>query len=169
MPKFAVLLRAVNVGGTGKLPMAELRTMCERLGFKAPKTLLASGNVVFQSPDEPMVIRSKLETALADYAGKPVGVFVLNEQQMQVVHDEHPFKDHPPSQCGILFIDDVPTDEDLVAPKGFKDEVMVRGTSALYIKYPNGMGQSKLKAPGADAGTMRNFNTVVKLLDLLKE
>ena len=52
MQKYAALLRAVNVGGTGKLPMAELRKMCAVAGFQNAKTLLASGNVVL-----PVVLR----------------------------------------------------------------------------------------------------------------
>ena len=43
------LLRAVNVGGTGKLPMALLAEMCRDAGFGDPKTYIASGNVVFDS------------------------------------------------------------------------------------------------------------------------
>lgn len=169
MTKYAALLRAVNVGGTGKLPMADLRAMCERLGFQSSKTLLASGNVVFQSTESPAEVRERLEVALADYAGKPVGVFIYDEQQMQRVHDEHPFADNPPSQCGILFIDQMPDEQEIEASKGLNDEVITAGSLALYIMYPNGMGKSKLIAPGANRGTMRNLNTVVKLLGMLKE
>jgi len=43
------LLRAVNVGGTGKLPMSELRRLCEGAGFSAVQTYIASGNVIFKS------------------------------------------------------------------------------------------------------------------------
>jgi len=46
---FITLLRAVNVGGTGKLPMSELKAMCETLGFGSVRTYIASGNVVFTS------------------------------------------------------------------------------------------------------------------------
>ncbi|MGA2535712.1 MAG: DUF1697 domain-containing protein, partial [Terracidiphilus sp.] len=49
MKAFIALLRAVNVGGTGKLPMTELKSMCEAAGFKSVRTFIASGNVVFQS------------------------------------------------------------------------------------------------------------------------
>ncbi|MDG1430288.1 MAG: DUF1697 domain-containing protein [Paracoccaceae bacterium] len=169
MPKYAALLRAVNVGGTGKLPMSDLREMCERLGLEAPKTILASGNVVFQSSQAPSEIRNALEIALAEYAGKPVGVFIYDEMQMQIIHDEHPFPEHPASQCGILFTDQMPTPEEMAKPKGLNDEVIEAGSMVIYVKFPNGMGQSKLKTPGADHGTMRNFNTVAKLLNLLKE
>jgi uncharacterized protein (DUF1697 family) len=52
MTVFVALLRAVNVGGTGKLPMADLKQMCERAGFKAVRTYIASGNVVHKSMAE---------------------------------------------------------------------------------------------------------------------
>ena len=49
MAAFIALLRAVNVGGTGKLPMSELKSICETLGFAGVRTYIASGNVVFTS------------------------------------------------------------------------------------------------------------------------
>jgi uncharacterized protein (DUF1697 family) len=49
MPAFIALLRAVNVGKTGKLPMADLKAMCEAAGFARVRTYIASGNVVFSS------------------------------------------------------------------------------------------------------------------------
>src|SRR5882757_1229406 len=74
MGAFVALLRAVNVGGTGKLPMGELKAMCEELGFGAVRTYIASGNVVFTSRVSESAIKSALEKRLATYAGKPVGV-----------------------------------------------------------------------------------------------
>lgn len=53
MPLHIALLRAVNVGGTGKLPMADLRALAGELGFREPRTLLASGNLVFDAPTAP--------------------------------------------------------------------------------------------------------------------
>ena len=46
MPVFIALLRAINVGGTGKLPMSDLRSLCEKAGFRNVRTYIASGNVV---------------------------------------------------------------------------------------------------------------------------
>jgi uncharacterized protein (DUF1697 family) len=48
MTSYVALLRAVNVGGTGKLAMADLRTLCVKAGFERVATYLASGNVVFR-------------------------------------------------------------------------------------------------------------------------
>jgi uncharacterized protein (DUF1697 family) len=64
MSSYIALLRAVNVGGTGKLPMTELKTMCERAGFTQVKTYIASGNVVFQSKLSEAKVKLALDAAL---------------------------------------------------------------------------------------------------------
>ena len=76
MTAFVALLRAVNVGGTGKLPMTELKAMCEELGFGAVRTYIASGNVVFTSRKSESAIKAALEKRLHTYAGAPIGVLV---------------------------------------------------------------------------------------------
>src|SRR6185437_5172032 len=64
MAKYVALLRAVNVGGTGKLPMATLQAMCIDAGFTGVKTYIASGNVVFASPAKPARVKAELEARL---------------------------------------------------------------------------------------------------------
>jgi uncharacterized protein (DUF1697 family) len=73
MGSFVALLRAVNVGGTGKLPMSELKDICEKLGFESVRTYIASGNVVFTSRKSEAAIKVALEKRLQTYAGKPAG------------------------------------------------------------------------------------------------
>ena len=46
---YVALLRAVNVGGTGKLAMSDLKAICREAGFSHVETYIASGNVVFQA------------------------------------------------------------------------------------------------------------------------
>ena len=64
MTGYVALLRAVNVGGTGKLPMTTLAQMCESVGFEKVKTYIASGNVVFRSDGSEDQVRSALEDQL---------------------------------------------------------------------------------------------------------
>jgi uncharacterized protein (DUF1697 family) len=71
---YIALLRAVNVGGTGKLPMAELKATCIALGFTQGQTYIASGNVVFKSALSESKVKARLEAKPQTYAGKPVGV-----------------------------------------------------------------------------------------------
>jgi uncharacterized protein (DUF1697 family) len=74
MGSFVALLRAVNVGGTGKLPMSDLRDICEELSLGAVRTYIASGDVVFNSRKSEATIKAALEARLEIYARKPVGV-----------------------------------------------------------------------------------------------
>ena len=169
MQKYAALLRAVNVGGTGKLPMAELRKMCADAGFQYAKTLLASGNVVFETTLSKQDAHTALSSKLRDHFGTDIGLFILDGAQMRAVYDANPFSDHPPSQIGVLFVNDLPTPKDCQSAKGLKDEVMISAAGVLFIKFPSGMGKSKLAVPSANKGTMRNMNTVRKLSELLSE
>jgi len=85
MQAYIALLRAVNVGGTGKLPMTELKAMCEAAGFKSVQTYIASGNVVFKSAKTEAQVKAALDAALAAYVGKPVGVLVRTAAEMAAV------------------------------------------------------------------------------------
>ncbi len=85
------LLRAINVGGTGKLPMTDLKRMCEVAGFAQVRTYIASGNVVLSSAKATAQVKSSLETALAAYAGKPVGVMVRTPAEMSACWLRIPF------------------------------------------------------------------------------
>ncbi len=76
MTTYIALLRAVNVGGTGKLPMEDLRALCAAAGFAKVRTFIASGNVVFSAESPSAQVKAALEARLQDYAGKKVGVFV---------------------------------------------------------------------------------------------
>src|SRR5687768_12889845 len=73
---FVVLLRAINVGGTGKLAMADLVKLCEKAGFADAKTYIQSGNVVFRSSASEAHVKRVLEKAVAMQLGKAAGVLV---------------------------------------------------------------------------------------------
>ena len=70
MPTHIALLRAINVGGTGKLPMTELRALCEELGFANVRTYIQSGNVVFESRLSQARAKAALEAALEARMGR---------------------------------------------------------------------------------------------------
>lgn len=162
---FVALLRAINVGGTGKLPMAELCALCGDLGFKNVRTYIQSGNVVFASRLGEKTVKAQLEDALARRMGKPVAVMVRSAAELRAVLDANPYPKAAPAKLAILFLPGpVPRGalQEVVAPGG---EEVRPGARELYIHYPNGLGRSKLKLPKALAarGTARNLNTVAKL------
>src|SRR5262249_55424242 len=97
MTAFVALLRAVNVGGAGKLPMTDLKAMCEELGFTSVRTFIASGNVVFATRKSEAAVKAALEQRLAAYAGKTVGVMVRSAAEMAQVSADNPFPKAAPS------------------------------------------------------------------------
>ena len=74
MTRYIALLRAINVGGTGKLPMSDLRAICEDAGFARVETYIASGNVLFDGKAAASKVKDELEARLRAYAGKPIDV-----------------------------------------------------------------------------------------------
>jgi uncharacterized protein (DUF1697 family) len=163
MTAFVALLRAVNVGGTGKLPMTELAAMCEAAGHQGVKTYIASGNVVFTSGKPEAAVKADLEGRLADYAGKPVGVMVRTATEMAAVLGANPFPGAPGNRTVAIFLDDAPPADALSHAVGVQHEEMRLGQREIYVLYDEGMGTSKLRIPAAKAGTARNLNTVAKL------
>lgn len=166
MNAYIALLRAVNVGGTGKLPMTELRAMCEVAGFKSVRTYIASGNVVFQSAKTESQVKAALEAALASYAGKPVGVMVRSASEMAGVLAKNPFPRMPGNRIAAFFLDKAPAADFVAAVTYQTNEEIGLGVREIYVYYPDGMGQSKLKIPAVKNGTARNMNTVAKLAEM---
>ncbi|MEZ4364778.1 MAG: DUF1697 domain-containing protein [Kofleriaceae bacterium] len=169
MPAFVALLRAINVGGTGLLPMKELAALCRDAGFTAVKTYIQSGNVVLRSRGGAAAVERTLAAALAKRLGKPAAVFVRTGVELEAILADNPFPDAAPNRVLVTFLAaKVPARAlaEVVAPDG---EEVVRHGRELYVHYPNGMGRSRLKLPAAAAGTARNLNTVRRLAELVAE
>ena len=163
MTAFVALLRAVNVGGTGRLPMSDLKALCEAAGFESVQTYIASGNVVFTSNGTEAQVKSALEQALAAYAGKPVGVCVRTAAEMACVLHDDPFPEAPRKFTMAIFLDTPPPPDAIDHAVGRADELIALGLREIYVFYGSGQGPSKLRIPAAKTGTARNMNTVAKL------
>jgi uncharacterized protein (DUF1697 family) len=167
MARFAAFLRAVNVGGTVKLPMATLRAMCEAEGFTAVETYIASGNVVFATKFSRDQAKAKLEKQLAKHFGKSAGVFLHDADQLKAMIGNNPFPQAEGNRLMIILLAADPIRRMIEEAKNRHDEEIALGDACLYVHYPSGMGQSKLKIPGADQGTARNMNTIRRMLEIL--
>jgi uncharacterized protein (DUF1697 family) len=166
MTRYVALLRAVNVGGTGKLPMADLRAICGDAGFTRAETYIASGNVVFESGLAPAKVKALLESRLAAYLGKSTAVMLRTAAEMAAVLNANPFTDTEPKRTYAIFLDAPPPRDALEHAVGQTEEEMALGLREIFIHYGSGMGQSKLRIPAAKAGTARNMNTVAKLVEM---
>lgn len=165
--KYVALLRGINVGGTGTLPMKDLTALCEGLGWESVHTYIQSGNVVFESSESEAALRGQLERALEVRMGKMVRVMVRTREELRGVLEGNPFGDREPAKVAVVFLDDAPQagwKKGVIAPDG---EQVEAGRRELYVYYPVGMGRSKLKLPlNGAATTARNINTVGRLVVL---
>ena len=120
---FVALLRGINVGGTGLLPMKELAALCSALGFQAIRTYIQSGNVVFASGVAEKDIRACLEKALAARMGKKIDVMVRTAAEMRLILSSNPFPGMEPARVGVAFLCEPPPRDlakNVVVPGGEK-------------------------------------------------
>lgn len=167
MTPHVALLRAVNVGGTGALPMAELKAMGEGCGFARVRTWIASGNLLFESDQSEAEIKAALEAKLASYAGKTVEVFVRTGKEMAAVVAANPFPDAHLSRHLVYFHDTAPAHDLISRCRDANGERLALGKRELYVDYGDGIRFTKLKIPGKLERTGRSINTVQKLAALL--
>jgi uncharacterized protein (DUF1697 family) len=166
MIAYVALLRAVNVSGTGALPMAELRAMGEACGFGNVRTWIASGNLLFESALDEVAVKAAVEQRLADRAGRPVEVFVRTHAELAAIVATNPFPDAHGSRHMVYFYDTAPPPDLISQCRDIQGEVLALATRELHVDYGDGIRFTKLKIPGKTDRTGRNMNTVRKLAAL---
>jgi uncharacterized protein (DUF1697 family) len=164
MTLYIALLRAVNVGGTGKLSMEDLRALCHDAGFAGVETYIASGNVVFESKASASRVKPELEQRLLPLLGKSASVAIRTASEMRAVLEANPFPRAAPNLTYAIFLDKRPPPDTLDHVAGRAGEEIGLGAREIFVHYPHGMGRSKLRIPAAKDGTARNLNTVAKLV-----
>ena len=179
MRTHVALLRAVNVSGTGKVAMAELRALAERLGFTEAATVLQSGSLVFAAEGSEHDLRDRLTDALASEFGLKTTVIVRTAAAWRTLVSANPYTDEArddPSHMVVMPLSDAPKPGGLEALRAAiqgREVVELRGKD-LYAVYRDGIGDSKLligvieKALGVKT-TGRNWNTVMKIAALLNQ
>lgn len=169
MTAFVALLRAVNVSGTGLLPMAELRAMGEACGFARVRTHIASGNLLFDSDLGEEAVTGAIEERLERFFGKRVPVFVRSAVEMRQIAASNPFPDEPGSRNMVFFLSGPPPADLMNRIRGLQNERIALGAREISVAYGDGIRHTKLKLPDPDGRTARNRNTVEKIAALLEE
>jgi uncharacterized protein (DUF1697 family) len=178
MAAYVALLRAINVSGTGKLPMKELRAACETAGLERVSTYIASGNIVFASPRSEAAVKA----LIADLLREPFGltrnhVLIRRPDEIAAVIAANPFPDAAvarPNLLMVTFLDGPPAAgaAERLAAFGGRERLHLHGEH-LYVDYVEGVGRSKLtpafldRALGVPA-TGRNWNTTNTLLGMAR-
>lgn len=179
MPAFVALLRAVNLGPHNKISMADLKALAEGLGLKEPRTLLQSGNLVFQSkPSSSAALEKLLEGALAKKLGLTTPVLVRSANEWQQTLEANPFKSEAKDDPGHLLVMPLKAKLEKSALTELTKAIVGRERAksvgqTLYLVYPDGIGPSKLTAALIEkkigvSGTARNWNTAQKIAAALE-
>jgi uncharacterized protein (DUF1697 family) len=178
MNRYALLLRGVNVGTKNSLPMAELRAMLEKLGCTHVQTYVQSGNAVFETKLAEAAVTKAIEHALRACMGRPIATTLRTMREMKAIVDGNPFPQvaTKPAYLCVTFLSHAPAKAE-VGPLHSVDwtpELFKVAGREIYTWHPNGQGRSPLavaldKLPLRGAVTRRNWNTVLKLFEMLHD
>jgi len=173
MTRYIALLRGINVGGI-TITMSALADTVRTLGHTGVRTVLASGNVVFDSDQaDAAVLKAGLERALSDTFGYEAWVVLLTSADLEQAVDAYPFDDRDGWHSYVLFGSQPGVlDEMLQAapPLDPADEMVQPGTSLLYWQVRRDVG---IRSPFSTLSakprykpttTNRNLRTLHKIL-----
>ncbi len=177
MTTYIVLLRAVNVGGTGKLSMAELRKVLAGLGYHNVETYIQSGNAVLDAPGSATTVARSAAAALVTLLGTAVGVVVRTHAELTRVIAANPFAAEAAadgSKVHVVFLSGTPAEgaaaglDRIVAQYPARRDRWHLNGDALYLHLPDGTADTKFTTKALDrilgvTTTARNWNTVLKL------
>jgi uncharacterized protein (DUF1697 family) len=173
--RWIILMRAVNVGGTGKLSMSELRQALEKDGAEAVATYIQSGNLVLtlDEPD-PRAVEARIGALVEAQFGIRPGVMAFAPEAIDAALDGTPGPEpDEPQHMYMLFFTGTPNADVAARLEEFctQGEEVMLGATCLYLHAPDGLGRSKLgrkveKALGCPA-TARNLNSVRKVREMV--
>jgi uncharacterized protein (DUF1697 family) len=177
--KYVALLRGINVGGKNKVPMAILKKCLEELGFPLVSTYIASGNVILESDKPPDEIKAQLEETLPKMFkldDELIKVLVLTRNQLQTIIDNKPegFGEQPEEyHSDAIFL--IGIDSSRVMPLFNPREGVDRVWPGEGVIYSQRLSSQRTKSrlskimatPEYKSMTIRNWNTTMKLLEIL--
>ena len=172
------MLRAVNVGGTGKVKMADLRAMTEAMGFVEPVTLLQSGNLIFGGAEgSDASIEARFEKELERRLGVRSDFMIRTPDEWDEIIAANPFAREAADDPRFVHVMALKSTAKAAGLEALEEAIVGNEKIALngrelYIHYADGVGRSKLsnvliEKKLATRGTARNWNTVLKIQSAL--
>jgi len=171
-----VLLRGINVGGRNLLPMGGLREALADAGCTDVVTYIQSGNAVITPPTSaPADLAAWMHDLVSAAAGFEVPVVLRTSSELERTLDQNPFPGASGTQLHVTFFPETPPVDlfDELSQSLLPEQCVLAGRE-LYLCVPDGLGRAKLpvaieravRSSGCTAGTTRNWNTVLKLVEL---
>lgn len=175
---WVALLYSVVLGPGRRVAMAPLREMAAELGLGEPRTLVATGNLLFRGPGPTAALEARLEAAFADRFGRRVDILVRDAPAWRRLVAANPFAaaaEAAPASVHVRVMRDPLPAEAAAALARFAvgGERAAVAAGDLWLHLPHGAGRSKLGAAATTrrlgVGTFRNWNTVRRLGAMLDE
>jgi len=171
------LLRGINVGRAKRVAMADLRKLLGDLGFAHVRTVLNSGNVVYDGGKvAPAEAAARIEEALVLKLGVAARVTVLSASQFAELVEQNTLAPAADAARLLTLVLNNPADVQRLAPllqQSWQPEALALGRWAAYAWCPDGVLASKVVAALGvllgDGVTSRNWATMQKLHALLSE
>ena len=179
MPHLISFLRGINVGGRKKIKMADLRDLYVDLGFHNPRTLLQSGNVLFEAAADSAAVGARIEAGIQRRFGFEAQALLRTPESFRAALSLHPFTAaqlERGSHAMIVFLSGAPDERAVRALRENNRgrETISAAADALYVFYTDGVARSKLDTKRIETSltvvaSARNWNTCQRLLKLLRE
>ncbi len=175
MPHRIILFRGMNTGGV-RAPVSDLRAMAADMGLDNPRTLLASGNLVVESGKATDALEHDIEAAMEKTFGLKVAAMVRTPEQWAKLVAANPFADeaaaHPARVVAMVMKDGIRAGAlDACRELAEGGERVEAIDDVLWFWFPNGQGESGIFKKATPRllgmGTGRNWNTVLKLADMV--
>ena len=167
MTAYVALLRAVNVAGTGKLPMSELQAIGEACGFEKVRTFIASGNLLFDSDSSEAAVQRLVEAAGLSRLFRQARAGVRAQRRRKWPRSSRAIRSTTisPSRVMAHFIAETPSAGDArCRDAGWPGERLALGPARSSTSpMARASARSKLKLPAIKQGTARNMNSVAKI------
>lgn len=175
--QYVALLRGINVSGKNKVPMKELKPLCETLGWENIRTHLQTGNVIFSTSNPGASLEVDLEQAVEAHFGFSIPVIVREAKTFEGYLMNAPFPEQRSTEPSwvLLYTTKLPISPEalqMLESRASLGEEIVVAHDSLWIYFPEGVGESKLSPSVIDraVGSMatgRNWNTVVKIQEVI--
>lgn len=170
MNSYVALLHSIVLGGGRRVVMADLKAVAESLGYSTPRTLVATGNLVFEAPEKPLAeIESELETAFMAAFGRHVDIIARSAEDWLRLAAGNPFLDESEKEPTSVHVRVMRAPLETEMPEKLRqycsrgERVAVVGGD-LWVDFGGKASDSKLlgilTTKRLGIGTFRNWNTV---------
>ena len=166
------------MGGKRKIRMSDLKSLCEKLGWKDVETYIQSGNIIFTSDDQNSDLEEILELTIKEKYGFDVPVIVRNSKELQISIDKNPFfnPDAEINQLHLTFLKEKPLQEkeEQILKQSYQPDKFKIVDKDVFIlcagkyhksKLTNNFFEKKLNI----GATTRNWKTILKLSELSRK